>query len=238
MDLRERERDRERELWVAQQIASELNRLRGSDYIANPPRQAEDAVLVSMSGTYPPLAVEVVSAPISPVVRRDHKNYFKLDKILKDELEALGLRDGHFSVAWAEETVLSKIKPEPIRRLARLIRDLSAEHFGQLTIEAEDIHDRFPELASLFNYVICSRSAALTETSVSSPTFCWLPDDRRWIAEAVDKKAHRVAEILVVDGGCYITREQVSAFSRDFDMNTCKFKQLWVVSTNEIFQIK
>ena len=233
-----RKLDRERELWVARQIASELNRVHGTDYVAKPPRQAEDAVLESPSGRNPSLTVEVVSAPIRPVVRRDYKNYFKLNTVFKEELEASGLKDGHCSVAWAEETVLSKVKTEPIRMLARLTRDLSVERFGRLTIGAEDVYDRFPELASLFIYVSCSRFAALTETFVSSPTFCYLPRDGRWIAEAVEKKNHRVADVLVVDGGCYVTREQVSAFSMGSDANACKFKQLWVVNTNEIFRIK
>ena len=83
-----RKLDRERELWVARQIASELNRVHGTDYVAKPPRQAEDAVLESPSGRNPSLTVEVVSAPIRPVVRRDYKNYFKLNTVFKEELEA------------------------------------------------------------------------------------------------------------------------------------------------------
>lgn len=236
MDLRKL--DREHELWVAHRIASELNRAQGFDYIAKPPRQAEDAVLESQSGRNPSLTVEVVSAPIRPIVRRDYKNYFKLNNLFREELEASGLKDGHFSVGWAEEIVRSKIKPEPIRKLARLIRDLALERIGPLTIEAEDVYDWCPDLARLFTYVSCYRFPGMTETFVSSPTFCYLPRDGRWIAEAVEKKTHRVADVLVVDGGCYVTREQVSVFSKSFDSNACKFKQLWVVNTNEIFGIK
>jgi hypothetical protein len=235
MDLRKLAR--EGELRAAHRVASEL-RAHGLDYVAKPPRQAEDAVLESLSGRNPSLTVEVVSAPILPVVRKDHKNYFKLETALKEELEATGLKDGHFSIAWAKETVLYKIRPEQIRRLARLIRDLFVERFGRLTIEAEDVYDRFPDLASLFIFVGCSRFSALTETFVSSSTFCYLPCDGRWIAEAVEKKAQRVADVLIVDGGCYVTQEQVWAFSTCFDANACKFKQLWILNTNQIFIIK
>jgi hypothetical protein len=239
MDLRKL--DREREVWAAGRIAAELNRTQGFDYTAYPPMKcdAEDAVLVSQSRRNPSLTVEVVSVPIGEeIIRRDRKNLVTANEMLKSELQRLGIRHGDFLVNWAEGLARSRIQRVRIQELARLVASRSSKLHGQLTILAEEIYDEFPKLVSTFNYVRCLRMPPVTDIFVSNTTFCYLPRDGRWIQDAIAKKLNRVADLLVVDGGCYVDREQVDAFAAVFRPDTCPFKQLWIVNTHEVFRIK
>jgi hypothetical protein len=153
-------------------------------------------------------------------------------------LQKIGVQNGAFLISWSDEAARLKIRGEQVEKLAQLVASRSGDLYGQLTILPEEIYDEFPRLAWLFNYVRCFRMESLTDICVNNTMFCYLPRDGRWIEGAIAKKVNRIADVLIVDGGCYVDREQVDAFAAAFDPEAYRFKQIWIVNTHEVFRIK
>jgi hypothetical protein len=236
--------DKEREIFVCQRVADEINSNEGTDYRAVPSKSAfPDVILVSDSGKHRIREAEVVSTPQDFSIRYDNKNVRKFERKLHVALEKLGMSDCDILICWSESAIKYGADEKLISELADIIA-AAAPSNGHLSIRGVEIYEYSAALSHIVHYV---RAYRLPHSALTVHSTCafWAPSDGRWIEEAVAKKARTYRAgiacktlLLVIDGLAYIDGEQLAAYRASNSPERIPFAELWVVTMGRAHRLK
>lgn len=110
---------KDREVFVCELVAREVNKTQGTDFHAEPnTEKAPDAVLVSASGRHPYRYAEVVSIPRDLIFRKDNNNIRKIAGNLSGALREGGLDPCELAVMVTDNANQHRIKPPLLKPLA------------------------------------------------------------------------------------------------------------------------
>jgi hypothetical protein len=231
------EEKKKRELGQCQLVASEMNRLRGTDYVAHPAdAEPADVILKSKSEAHPPLSVQVVSIPLDFRHRDDKHSVEKIREVLANSLPARGLRHCSVGLILSGEAEMHGIKHGMLETLIEII--LREAVTGDRTLTYEDILERSPELSELVHDIIISHHEEMPCVEIDIPAGSALPPDGRWIKEGILKKMQKYGGaaavkglVLVIGVAGFVDDEQVQAFQAAHPAETLPFAQIWIVTT-------
>jgi hypothetical protein len=230
------EEKKEWELEQCQLVAAEMNKQRGTDYVAHPSKaEPADVVLESNSGAYPSLQVQVVSIPLDFRHRDDKHSVETIREALTRALPARGLRHCLVGLVLSGEAEMHGIKHDLVEALTELI--LTEASAGNRTLNYEDIFERSAELSDYVHQIYISHHEIIPDVEIDIPAGSALPPDGRWIKEGILKKVERyggteaVKELVLVVGVAgFVDDEQVQAFQADHPSETLPFAQIWIVT--------
>ena len=141
-----------------------MTRLHGTDYEACPSSsEPADVVLISRSGEYPVLPVQVVSIPLDFRHRDDKHSVEKIKAALAHSLPARGHRHCLVGLILSGEAEMHGIKHSALEALTEIIlREAAA---GNRTLRYEDILEQSPDVSELVHDIVISHQYCPTKIS-------------------------------------------------------------------------
>lgn len=236
--------DKERELFVCQLVAEQINCEEGTDYRATTcPTEFPDVLLVSDSGKHRAREAEVVSTPQDFTIRYDNKNTRKFERKLHAALAALHVSGCEVLVRWHQDAVRFGMDGKLISTLAEIIA-ITAPATGSFCLRGSDIYEYSPGVSRSVDYFRTFRMRS-SELRVNSSCGFWVPRDGTWIQEAVAKKANVYRDaalcgslLLVIDGLCHLDSEQMAAYRAETPADRILFAELWAVTMGKAYRLK
>ncbi len=237
------EAEKERERFVCQLVAEQINREEGTDYRADlcgddPP----DVLLVSGSGKHRTREAEVVSTPQDFTIRYDNKNTRRFERQLRAALTVLRVSGLDVLVGWRQDAVRFGLDLTVISELAKIIA-VTAPPDGHRHLRGVEIYTYSPEVARQVDYFRVRRCSSAT-LAVHSSCLFWAPMDGRWVQEAVAKKAQTYPAalcsrfLLVIDGLCHLDGEQMTAYRAAVPADSILFPEVWAVTMGRAYRLK
>ncbi len=231
------ENDKQREVFVCQQVADEINKILGSDYQAKRCHSnAPDVRLLSASGVYPTRQAEVVSAPRDFTIRDDNRNIAKFERKLVAELSRMSVQGWLLHVAWTIEVVRYGIKrcDSIIHELAAIIHEHLPDSSPNDCIRLEKPVFRSTPAYHAVDFISAYR-VSHPILRVQSCGGHLVPMDGHWINEAICQKSEKYGStpanwMLVIDGDSYIDPQQISSFRAGYRCQAAPFSEVWVVT--------
>ncbi|HEV2232526.1 MAG TPA: hypothetical protein VGV68_03870 [Terriglobia bacterium] len=227
------------EIDQCQAVADEINRMRGTDYIAIcSGREFPDVILTSASKRHSCLQVEVTSIPGDFMGRDDNHNELRVKEKLEASLSDKGLQHFQVDLGLTQEARARGIKKSLVEQLAGLLSEAVSNKAGasRIRLGYGEIHRHSPELATLVTDVSLLRHKLNPGPQVEVAVGQWLPSDGRWIEEGIKKKLKRygpdtVKEVMLVLGvKAFVDTEQIDRFRTSNPEQSLPFSEIWIVT--------
>jgi hypothetical protein len=232
------DREAEKKAWEIEQaalIAHEINNAEGTDFVAEASQhEPADVVLVSRSGKLKSRNAQVVSIPLDVRFRDDKQTVRRVQDGLTVLLKERGMRHMLVGLVLAADAEMRGLRPALLEELADLV--VREGHDENFTLLYNDIYDRSPQLAEMVHGIFVSHHPeAIKGVSVDIPAGCAVPQDGRWIEEAITKKVARyggeqaVKDLMLIVGVAgFVDDEQVHAFQTAFAESNLPFAEIWI----------
>jgi hypothetical protein len=224
------------ELWLTQQVATELNAAEGADYqavILGEQDNVADTLLVSESGRWPRRTVQVTTIPSDIQHREVSGNRERIEKQLREAI--LARENGCVvTVHLSDKGDQFGLRPQQIQRLAELIGDSAGQPSAEWS--GEELWELDEELSESVSHLSVHHLLGYGTVDVLIPFSHHTRVDGAWIEEAIDKKVKRygrqtVRNITLVIGALgLVTASQVTSFRESHAPAELPFAEIWLVS--------
>jgi hypothetical protein len=232
--------EEEKKGWELEQgrlVATEMNKVEGSDYEAHPSDQEPaDLILRSKSKARPELPVQVVSIPVDFRHRDDKHTVEKVRAALFEKLVAAGVKHCVVGMILSGDAEMHGIKQATMDGLGELVLQLASTGRNQ-TLGYGDIYERSPEIAEQVHTVLISHHECVPGVEIDMPAGSALPPDGRWISEGILKKAVKYGGekavrdlVLLIGVKGFVDDAQIQAFQAGHPAETLPFAQVWIVT--------
>jgi hypothetical protein len=232
-------RKKERELVPCRIVAETINEIEKTDYEV---RDAEyqlqhctepvDVVLQSRTDSYPERDIQVTTIPSDLELRDDNTNVSKLEKGLRDALLERGVSGLQIDLNLTQPCVLSGFPPRLMGPLAETVQRMPRR--DPRSVEWSGVW-RLPSDLAGFVSDISAWPLPSGSVIVHAGRGCFVPEDDRFISEAIRKKSLKYspsilsALALVIDASSTVVPAQIHSY-----LSTCKpsaipFSEVWIV---------
>jgi len=230
---------KERELVPCRIVAGTINEIEKTDYDV---RDAEyqlqhctepvDVVLQSDTDSYPERNIQVTTIPSDLELRDDNTNVSKLENGLRLALLELGVGGLQIDINLTQPGVLNGFPPRLMRLLSELVQRMPRRDSWNL--EWNRIWRLSSDLAGLVSDISAwpLPSGLLI---VHAGRGCFVPEDDRFIREAIGKKSRRYSPsilstlTLVIDAASSVVPEQIRGYLSTCEPSEIPFLEVWIV---------
>jgi hypothetical protein len=236
-------RKKDRELVPCRIVAETINEIENADYQV---RDAEyqlqhciepvDVVLQSRTNLHPERHIQVTTIPSDLELRDDNTNVSKLEKSLRDALLERGVRGLQIDLNLTQPGVLSRFPHRLISPLTELVQRMPRrEHWS---VNCNSLWRLSSDLAR-FVSDISAWPLPSGSVTVNGGRGCLVPEDDRFISEAIRKKSLRYppnilsALTLVIDASSTIVPEQIHSYLSSCEPFEILFSEVWIVHVFE-----
>lgn len=227
---------RERELWVANRVADAINSVESTDYRAESGPNPPDAMLVSVTGRFPQIELEIVSLPIEDFTARDdNQNVLKLKDQLHRELTQHAFE---VSVHLLDRGKRYGVPTDVVKRLVALIKQvmMRTSITNPATVDFGQMYQQYPDIAEYVSEVSVVSFRDPSSIFISVPLATYSPRDASWLLKAAAKKdllarAANSRVAVAIDGSWLVDAQQISAFQTSSQISALPFAQLWLVTS-------
>jgi hypothetical protein len=230
---------KERELIPCRIVAAAINEIEKTDYEV---RDAEyqlqrctepvDAVLQSGSDSYPERYIQVTTIPSDLELRDDNTNISKLENGMRDALLERGVNGLQVDIHLTQPSVRNGVPARLLKSLAELVdrmprRESWSLEWGGLWRLSTDLAGFVSDISA-----VPLPSGSLI---VHAGRGCFVPEDDRFIREAISKKSRRYSPsilstlTLVIDAASSVVPEQIRSYLSTCEPSEIPFFEVWVV---------
>lgn len=243
--MSQRRADERKKKWEIDQcraVAEQINNLRGTDYEPKPVdcrQEFPDARLMSASGKYPAIEVEVTSIPLDFLERDDNDNDRKIRETLARFLLSKGVEHYQVDVGLAVEARVHGVSKALLEQLAELLFEVASDEDNSTStrVNFSRIYRHSPELAKYVTDVWLFHHKSIRGVQVDVAEGQCLPSDGRWIEEGIRKKLEKYRDrkmleniMLVVGVAAFVDDEQMIAFRASNAEEMLPFSEIWIVT--------
>lgn len=242
--MSQRRADEKKKKWEIDQcraVAEQINNMRGTDYEPKPVdcrQDFPDAVLMSVSGKYPTIEVEVTSIPLDFLERDDNDNDRKIRETLRRFLLSKSVEHYYVDLGLAVEAHVHGVSKALLEQLAQLLFEVASNESGTTnrSVDFREICRHSPELAKYVTDVSLFHHMSIRGVQVDVAEGQRLPSDGRWIEEGVRKKWEKYRDrkmvenvMLVLGVAAFVDDEQINAFRAKNPEELLPFSEIWIV---------
>lgn len=237
-------KQKQEEVALCERVAEVINEIDGSDYYVPGPEwqlahkeEPVDVVILSKSRMHPARKAQVTTIPFRKQesdleLRDDNGNISKFEARLKNILIERNILGFQVSVTLTRDAALHGVPTPVIDRLADLIP--TARREGSWSVHDRDIWKYSEDVASFVSdiHVIPLSTDSLF---VDAGCGCFIPEDRRFIEEAVRAKEEKTPRVpsglmLVIGAASTIVPAHIDSYRANCKSMETPFSEVWIVA--------